>query len=96
MSVSCVLVLTVKCLACQAAGAIRGEKTAMIAHLIGQNACRHASDEARDAAQKVKDGGQSKAGKQAGPKRKADEVLTQPKLKVFKGINIPFKESEVD
>ncbi|KAF9489396.1 hypothetical protein BDN71DRAFT_1435442 [Pleurotus eryngii] len=109
---------------CQATSAIRGKKIAMIAHLIGQNTCCHASDEARDAAQKVKDqmmrlqrgkhvvkiqggrgfrgqvvsvslqkdGGQSKAGKQPAPKWKANKVLTQPKLKVFKGINILFKE----
>ena len=40
-------------LACAAAGHVRGEKSAMIAHLIGTNACRYASKEAKMVARKL-------------------------------------------
>ncbi|KAF7371850.1 DUF659 domain-containing protein [Mycena venus] len=83
---------------------IRGEKTAMIAHLI---TCPNASAAAKKAAKALKGGKKEKEdGNDDGdePSRKwkrveftvVEKSMQQTKLKVFKGLNIPFSDAQAE
>ncbi|KAJ7846627.1 hypothetical protein B0H14DRAFT_3678382 [Mycena olivaceomarginata] len=94
--------------ACKKVPAILGEKKAMIAHLIGAKQCKNASSAARSAARKVKNAGKkadvqdvSDSESDAQPKRRkrvaaVEKAMTQTELKVFKGIDIPFSQSQIE
>lgn len=87
----------------------RGERDAMVAHLIGMDPCPHASDNARNMARQTKAEKPKKKKKEpetsasAPSKRKASEIvqsvakkMKQGELKVFRGVDIPFSERETD
>lgn len=63
----------------------------MIAHLIGKTPCQYASVDAQVAARKAKGGGDEEA---SSKKRKLNDGLKQGKLRVFKGISVPFSEAQ--
>jgi hypothetical protein len=101
-------------IACEKAGHVRGEKSAMIAHLIGNKACPYASKEAKKVARMERGGGrkddvastdaddESEGPNTPAKKRKRifgkvkESTMNQTKLKVFKGISIPFSEAQED
>ncbi|KAJ6564768.1 hypothetical protein B0H19DRAFT_942310 [Mycena capillaripes] len=83
---------------------VRGEKTAMIAHVLG---CRHASAAAKKTAKQMKGGAKSKEesdGDDDGQPRKRKRVefqlveksMKQTQLKVFKGLDIPFSDAQAE
>ncbi|KAJ7245930.1 hypothetical protein B0H12DRAFT_1073385 [Mycena haematopus] len=90
------------------AGHVLGEKSAMIAHLIGGKvACPYASDAAKQAAKALKKGKSTAAAsdsEEEHPRHKkrkkvfrdVDKAMKQPELKVYRGANIPFSWAELD
>lgn len=88
-------------------GHVRGEKSAMIAHLVGSRPCKYASANAKSTARAIKKG-KSKAAtddseedEEPGKKRRklfqnVEKVMTQPELVVYRGAQIPFSKPEVE
>jgi hypothetical protein len=81
----------------------------MIAHLVGANSCRHATLTAKRVARELRGdrdasvnaGDENGDLEEAGPSRKkrklflnVEKTLTQPELKVYKGISIPFNNKQ--
>ncbi|KAJ7437344.1 ribonuclease H-like domain-containing protein, partial [Mycena latifolia] len=90
---------------------VRGEKSAMIAHLIGTKACLHASSKARRVAKELRDGkgkkvesDESDADDESDPQpkkrkkifRDVEKVMRQPELQVYRGASIPFSAAEAE
>ena len=89
---------------------VRGERSAMIAHILGNGRtiqpCAHASEEAQNVAQEQRDiGKQSDLGASGSQKREHPEpeskakrakqkIQTKLQVKTFKGINIPFTDDQ--
>lgn len=99
------LALTVS-LACETAGHVRGEKSAMIAHILGgKSPCEHVSVEATTVATALKNvqaSSEKSAPKRTGsaaslPDSQAGKKMKQTTMSshVFKGNNIPFSKPEV-
>jgi hypothetical protein len=97
-------------LACKDAGSVHGEKTAMIAHLIGptnqpSKACNHVSETAKTEARaervKIQAG---KGTKRVHDKPETEEIssdhgmkrLKQAALKVYRAVDMPFGEAEAE
>lgn len=90
--------------------ATQGEKTAIVAHIIGAKACLYASEAAHQAAQQGKlelDAKKGKVAIESGAttlkKCKAPSVVVQAvakkikqsELKVFRGINVLFSQADI-
>ncbi|KAJ8453944.1 hypothetical protein ONZ45_g19501 [Pleurotus djamor] len=69
----------------------------MIAHLIGRSPCRHASSQAKATARLEKGGPGESPGKSGGKRKRPEEDAgpTQTRLKVYKGISIPFGDEDI-
>ncbi|KAJ6494246.1 hypothetical protein C8R45DRAFT_866803, partial [Mycena sanguinolenta] len=90
------------CIAVGQTAHVRGEKKTMATHLIG---CPHASAAAKKMAKDVKAGTSTprEDPDDNGPRKRkrveferVEKAMQQTQLKVFKGINIPFNESQAD
>ncbi|KAE9402348.1 hypothetical protein BT96DRAFT_991320 [Gymnopus androsaceus JB14] len=83
--------------ACENVPSINGEKSAMIAHLIGSKRCPHASKKARKVAKQERDGKGSEMAASDGNDELSDmETHVQKTLKFPKGLNIPFTPEDVN
>ncbi|KAE9390423.1 hypothetical protein BT96DRAFT_946132 [Gymnopus androsaceus JB14] len=97
--------------ACENVPSINGEKSAMIAHLIGSKRCPHASKKARKVAKQERDGKGSEMAASDGDDESSDSGVSRPKkrkkltqvethvqktLKFPKGLNIPFTPEDVN
>jgi hypothetical protein len=92
--------------ACTAAGSVRGEKTAQIAHLIGGKGvaeCQHSSEEAKSEARDLR--ASLIAAAETSKKRQHTDdshntnnsnkrPRVEKKLKTYTGVNMPFSQSE--
>jgi hypothetical protein len=86
--------------ACERAGFVRGEKTAMIAHLVGKTKCPHASKDARKAAIKIRD--ENKRKKDEAGESEADnesdsdgQVKKKQRTGVFGAVQRQMKQTEL-
>ncbi|KAJ7028223.1 ribonuclease H-like domain-containing protein [Mycena alexandri] len=89
-------------------GHVRGEKSAMIAHIIGSNPCPYTSAKAKKTATTLKNKGKAAAAasdseedEEPNPKRRklfqaVEKVMKQPELVVYRGANIPFSKAEIE
>jgi hypothetical protein len=102
-------ILIVNWVVCAAVGHIHGEKSVMVAHLIGTKPCDYASNEAKALAWQLQlgdtdkvtavEGNSEKDENGPGPAKKeinrVAQSMRQTELKVFRGIAIPFNAEQI-